>query len=347
MHGNIPACPKHLSGMRMLATLVLGAIGFAAAAGCDDKARIIVVHADSLSGPFSEVKKVFEAEHPGVRVDLEPFGSVLACRKLQAGVPCDVIAPGGPASVRRTSGAQKTGDLEHRLCHDRGIVIIKSSKSRYNTEITPDNWFEILTRPDVKVGAADPTLDPCGYWTRLMWELADRHYDPTGAGAKKGEGRHNCEPPQVAARMAAKCSAEFTRPDSQQLISLVEGSGGWDYAFVYKAQAEQQRLSYVPLPPEINLGSLAPAHVKGYSRAKLTVAGTDIVRVGEPLVFGISIPTSAREPALAEAFIAFVLSDRGKAICRQAGMPMLDKPISREQAMLPNSLRSMVHAVPE
>jgi molybdate/tungstate transport system substrate-binding protein len=310
------------------------ALGLLLAAGCDDdRRRIIVVHADSLTLPFTAVKKAFEEAHPGVEVALEPLGSVVACRKLQSGAPCDVIALADPALFDEMLAPQGLAEWSVGFATTE-IVIIKSTRSRFNAEITPDNWFEILARPGVKVGVADPAMDPCGYWTRLMWRLADEHYGRTEPGRRISEA------------MAAACRPETTRPDSQQLISYVVGEGGWDYAFVYRAQAEQSRIAFVPLPARINLGSRAPEDIAFYRKAAFEVPGAGISRTGRPVTFALGVPTIARNRADAETFVAFLLGDRGRELCREAGLPVPDRPWSQRPERLPEPIRPLVGPPP-
>jgi molybdate/tungstate transport system substrate-binding protein len=310
---------------------VAAALAAALVGGCGAKPeeKVVVLCADSLGRPFAEVKKTFERDNPGLRVTVEPYGSVVTARRIQEGVPCDVVAladtmlfdemlyPGGHASWFIA------------FCTNE-IVVIQSTRSKYNTEINKDNWFEILTRPDVKVAAADPTLDPCGYWSRITWRLADLHYGRTEPGKR------------ISDRMEAACAGANTQPDTASLISRVEAAGGWDYAFVYKAQAEQARIAYLSLPAEINLGHAG--HAEFYNRVEYEIpkSKTKMVRRGRPLIFGLSIASGARNAAGAEKFTAFLLSETGRDLCRKQGLPMLDKPWSPTPEKLPAGLRGLV-----
>jgi molybdate/tungstate transport system substrate-binding protein len=288
--------------------------------------RVIVVHADSLARPFAEVKRAFEAAHPGIEVALEPYGSLVACRNLESGAPCDVVALADRRLFDELLIPKGLASWYVAFCCEE-IVIIKSSKSRFNAEITADNWPDILTRPGVKVGVADPAIDPCGYWARLVWKLADK----APAYAKYSA------PDAPLSKKLEAATRDFVRPDSQMLIALVDGVGGWDYAFVYKAQAEQMRLSYVRLPPEVNLGSDKPEHLRGYAEARTAFSrGSQTVeRMGERITFAASIPASARAPAEAEAFLAFLLGPDGRAACRAAGLELLAHPWAAQSEKLP------------
>ena len=121
--------------------------------------------------------------------------------------------------------------------------ILYTEMSTGSSELTADNWFDVLSRPDVEVQAANPHHDPCGYWTHLCWRLADRYYPASAGGGT------------IYERMMGKCGpANERRADAQQLLHLVESVGGVDYAFVYRSQALQHNLPFQRLPPQINLG---------------------------------------------------------------------------------------------
>jgi len=300
--------------------------------GCgEDRTRVVVVHADALARPLAELKHAFEAENPDIEIAVEPIGSVVACRRLQSGVPCDVVALADPQLFDEMLAPKGITDWYAGFAGTE-MVLIKSAKSRFNAEINSTNWYEVITRRGVKVGCADPTTDPCGYWTRIVWKLADLHYGRTEAGNR------------ISEQLAAVCTPEMTRPDSQQLIQYVQGAGGWDYAFVYKAQADQLRVDYVPLPPQINLGSAA--HAAQYAKVSFDAPEIGLHRAGRPLAFALSIPTVARQPAAAQRFVAFVLSEKGRKIASDAGLPMLDKPWARPVGKVPASLAPLITGSP-
>jgi ABC-type molybdate transport system, periplasmic component len=60
------------------------------------------------------------------------------------------------------------------------LVLCYTDKSAYAKEITSNNWFDILLRKDVDFGYAEPNLDPCGYRTLLMFQLAELFYKKPG-----------------------------------------------------------------------------------------------------------------------------------------------------------------------
>jgi molybdate/tungstate transport system substrate-binding protein len=87
----------------------------------------------------------------------------------------------------------------------------------------------------------------------------------------------------------------------------------------------------VELPPEINLSD--PKLARWYSEARVHIPGahraaSDSVEfVGEPIVYALTIPTSAPHPRTAQAFVRFIFSPEGQAILKDNGFTVLEKPL--------------------
>ena len=54
--------------------------------------------------------------------------------------------------------------------------IAYTQTSRYAEEINASNWYQILARPDIKLGIPDARLDACGYWALMLLSLAESFY---------------------------------------------------------------------------------------------------------------------------------------------------------------------------
>jgi molybdate/tungstate transport system substrate-binding protein len=187
----------------------------------------------------------------------------------------------------------------------RNRMVITYTKGR----ITADNWFDVLTQPGVEVGRSDPKLDPAGYRALLVWQLAERYYKKPG----------------LAGRLLAAAPARNMRPKSADLTALVQ-TGDLDYAWEYESVAQAAGLSYLALPKEIDLSD--PSEAGAYREVAVRV-DTVLVR-GEPIVYGLSIPTHAPHPGTARRFVEFLLSADGRAILRREHLDALDMPIRVE-----------------
>lgn len=56
------------------------------------------------------------------------------------------------------------------------LVLCYTDQSKFAAEVNADNWHEILARPGVVWGHSDPNLDPCGYRSLMVIQLARREF---------------------------------------------------------------------------------------------------------------------------------------------------------------------------
>lgn len=290
---------------RRLLILLLGLLA-AVPFGCGSgKEKIRVFAADSLSASFGELESEFEKLHPDRDVLLDIRGSV----QLTQLVPLrrvDVVAVADYRLIEKILHPEHSSWVAKFATTE--IVLAHTTSSKYQAEINADNWFDILLRPDVAYGIADPALDPCGYYTRLAWKLAEKHYFTS-----KGKSR------PLYDQLVAACPPKHIAIDALRLISESLSMNRVDYAFVYRVHARDLNLPHTLLPKEINLGQMAleghyatvRALVPNYRGGTETMTGTTIA-------FGISIPKEPANLAGAQAFIRFVLSEQGQAILRRS-----------------------------
>jgi len=60
------------------------------------------------------------------------------------------------------------------------LVLAYTSTSKYAAELNSNNWYQIISRPDVAFGLTDPRIDAVGYRTLMLLGLAASYYnDPT------------------------------------------------------------------------------------------------------------------------------------------------------------------------
>ncbi|HEV2290760.1 MAG TPA: extracellular solute-binding protein [Gemmatimonadales bacterium] len=271
---------------------------------------LTVYTAGSLARPFRELLDSFRVAQPGVVPAQVNAGSVeLARRIVDLGQVPDVYATADIDVIPRMLVPHAT---DWYLAFARNEMVLLHARSSTGADsIDAANWWRLVTAPGVRVGSSDPALDPSGYRTLLVFELAERHYHVPG----------------LAARLRSALRRRYIRPSETDLIALVE-TGELDYAWSYRSLAVAAGLPYVALPPEIDLGS--PADSALYAAASVRVglrAGTDSMEVrGSPILYGLTIPRSAPHPARARAFVRFVLSPAGRAILARSGLTPLKHP---------------------
>jgi len=278
---------------------------------------LVIFHAGSLTVPMEELAKAFEAKY-GVEVRLEAYGSVAAVRQVvDLGRKCDLLALADYRPILKLMWPDLAGWCVIFATNE--MVIAYTNRSSYSGEIGPDNWPEVLLRPGVRFGRSDPALDPCGYRTLLVWELAEIYYNRPG----------------LYEDLLSKCP-EATRPKSHDLAVLLE-TGQLDYAFLYKSVAVQCGLEFVDLPDQIDLGHEEFASF--YARAIVEVEGLGEIR-GEPIRYAFTISKVAGHPDLALKFVLFMLSDEGRSIIESCGQNTLKPCLAVGYDNLPEELKA-------
>ena len=229
--------------------------------------------------------------------------------------PIDVVATADAAlipmlmtGVNDPETGRPYADWYIRFASNR-LALAYQPGSKYAGELTADNWPELLARPDVKVGIADPRFDAAGYRAFMAVALAQERarrytYFP---GLFKDQFTQpvtlflddqlaTVTVPEVLETRSG--SHIILRGASIQLIALLE-SGDLDYAFEYESVIRQHGLGMLRLPDEENLGSTE--HEAGYSRVQVNLDFRRFATVkpkfrGERIGYGITIPANAPHP---------------------------------------------------
>ena len=296
----------------------------------EPKGVVTMFHAGSLTGPFVKMEQEFEAKYPGVDLQREPSGSNQAARKISdLKKPCDIMA----------SADYKV--IDELLIPDYAVwnvrfatnqlVLCYTDKSRYASSINANNWYEILQKKDVVWGHSDPDLDPCGYRSLMVLQLAENFY----------------EKPGLYNDIIANRPKENIRPKSVELVSLLQ-TGNMDYAWEYLSVAVQHGLKYVILPDEINLGNYRCDSL--YEKAVVNISGktpgSTMQIKGISCTYGVTLVKNAPNREAAVAFLQYMLDpEGGLAVLKEMGQPPFVPcrvPSEKMKDMLPAEIQNLV-----
>lgn len=300
-----------------LVLVLFATLGFA-------KQNITIFHAGSLSVPFSQIEKAFEAKYPQFDVQREPAGSRACARKIvDIGKPADVMASADYKVIDNLM-IPKNAKFNAQFVTNE-MAIAYTLKSKYSNEINAKNWTKILLKKDVRVGHSNPNMDPCGYRSMLVTKLAEDFYKEPNFFKKLfgyGESYTNGE---------EDTSKIIVRPKETDLLGLLE-AGVYDYLYIYKSVAAQHGLKYITLPPEVSLKSarLKDEYKKVSFKINGKTPGTWIVKKGAPMVYGITVVQNDKSPITKDGavkFVNFVLSDEGQAIMKKNGQGLINPPV--------------------
>ena len=311
-----------LTGMLILA--------WAGAANAELSGKLIIFHAGSLSVPLEQMEKAFEAAHPGVDVLREAGGSTKMARLIsEVGKPADIMAS-ADYKVIDNNLIPKHAEWNIRFATNQ-LVLTYTDKSRYAEEITPENWYEILQREDVVWGHSDPNLDPCGYRSLMVLQLAERFYGVEG----------------LYEALLANRPEKNVRPKSVELVNLLK-TGNMDYAWEYLSVAVQHDLMYVKLDDHINLGNYAYDSMYEQAEVKVTgkKPGTWITKKGQSCTYGVTMTRDAANPEAAVRFLEYMLDPEGglKILERLGQPPFVPARVPSQEVYraLPEPLRPLV-----
>ena len=271
---------------------------------------VVVYDAGSLARPLKAALDSFAAR-TGAVVQQENAGSLETARKLtDLGRIPDVIALADYEVFPRLLVPSQT-TWYAQFARNR-MVVTYTDRSRFAGEITSQNWAQVLSRPGVQVGRSDPNLDPAGYRALIVFQLAER-------------AAHE---PGLAAELTAAAPPKNMRPKSADLTALVQ-TGDLDYAWEYESVAQEAGLRYVRLSDQLDLSS--PADSAFYAQATVRVTGrtpSDTIEFrGEPIVYGLSVPTRAPHGGAGARFLVFLFSEAGRRIVRAEKLDVFDQPI--------------------
>jgi molybdate/tungstate transport system substrate-binding protein len=180
-------------------------------------------------------------------------------------------------------------------------------------------WYDALATPGLRVARTDPAADPKGYRVLLVLELAEKFYKQPGLSQKLLGDQEN--PDQILPEESA--------------IARLE-TGDIDALWVYSTEAASRGYDVIPLPPDIDLGE--PAHASDYATTSVTVAGKTYR--GAPIVYAVTIPTSAHNPAGGAAFVAFLVGPQGRALQKKAGLVSIAPMLGGDASAVPAELKT-------
>jgi len=321
-----------------------------------------VFAAGSLIIPFDHLEKAFESRYPNIDVQAEYHGSIQVMRHVtDLHEAVDVVATADASLIPMlmyTTQNPQTGkpyaDWYIKFASNH-LAIAYQPQSMYASEINPDNWYEILSRPDVKVGIADPRFDASGYRALMVFALANNAYHQPDIFKKMFTGKfaylitifqdEDLSTITVPEIVDPKSGSNIViRGASIQLIALLE-SGDLDYAFEYESVIRQHNLAMVHLPDVLNLGEVDI----DYSKVQVNLdfrrfASVQPVFRGERIGYGITIPSNAPHAQEAALFIAFLLGPEGRAVMEADYHPLFNPALGIDCANIPVELQLLCTA---
>ncbi len=314
----------------MLFLLCMSIVSLSTFAFAGPSGTLTMFHAGSLSVPFAAMEKAFEAKYPDVDLQREAAGSQKCARKItDLCKPCDIMASADYTVIDKLL-IPGHADWNIRFATNQ-LVLCYTDKSAYADKVNADNWYDILQKKDVVWGHSDPNLDPCGYRSLMVMQLAEKAFKKPG----------------LYQGLLANRPKENIRPKSVELISLLQ-TGNMDYAWEYLSVAVQHNLKYVVLPDEINLGNYKydPTYQEVFVEVTGKEPGSKMIIKGQSCTYGVTLIKNAPNREAAIAFLQYMLSpEGGLKILKEMGQPPFIPcrvPTAEMKKYLPDELQQLV-----
>jgi molybdate/tungstate transport system substrate-binding protein len=323
----------------------------AAVVGVRTSPQLNVCHAGSVGAALAEVEQAFKVQHPDVVIADVSGGSVALARKLATGVQaCDVYASADYLDIDRILKPAGIADYTIVFAQGRMVLAYLTTDPRAQgvaatgdfrppaaiPDAAPD-WYQKLLAPDVRVGGAHPFLDPGGYRSHMILELAQKHY--------RVANLYNDLLEHYAVVPAA------SSPDAAATPTLGRDFS-FQFSYEHSAAAAARRnpeYRYVHLPDRIDLS--ASSNAVYYAQASVTLPGLGIAGAAPSITipasraaWGVTIIKKGTNQEEALAFVGLLLGPIGTAALNANGPSPVTPAVVRpdDYKRIPQTLQALV-----
>ena len=234
---------------------------------------ICVLSAGSMRHAFPPIIHAFEQE-AGIAVSLTLGPAGLLRERIEAGEPFDLFASANMAHPQRLA---PIGLAEDAVCFARNRFCVVA---RADLGLTTENFLEVLSRPDIKIGTSTPVDDPGGDYAFEVFDRVEANHPG------KGEAMRSRARPLVGGRKSAPMPAD--KPNGYLIAD-----GEVDVMMSYYSNAR-----LLEADPAFSVVAIPDAFLPN-------------------IEYGVTIRRSAAAPV--KSLRDFLLSERGQAILREAG----------------------------
>lgn len=242
---------------------------------------IEVFHADSLAGPMSALKKAFEANNKGVTINLTSGVSRELADRILKGETCDVFAPSSPAVADDLMSKKIAGSNQ-----DAASWYVVFSANEMAVITAKGNPLQIrqvtdLAKPEVKFIRVTGDKDLA---TGRTIEFLKR--------AAKLEGR-----PELAQKIIDAAIGDPSKPTSvpDTVRAVRDGRANAGVVYYSAAVAARNDVDIIRFPADVNMS--------------------------EAIRNAALVPSTAKNPQEATAFIGFLLTPEAQRILTDTGQP--------------------------
>jgi len=195
--------------------------------------------------------------------------------------------------------------------------------------------YSIVLAPSSKLGITNPNTDPEGIDALMELQLAGI-FENRSPGYYLNQFNALNESGAVVENLAG----------SSLIAYLQSGQIYYDIA-IFKSAAEAYNLSYVILPPQINLGSVLYGGYYRQASTVITVNGVSLEARGGPILFSMTIPRGYADQGLAAQLIVYMISQPGRALMAGYGLsPLPAAMLYGNASEVPEPLSYLINSTP-
>jgi len=326
------ACGSNNNGKTNTAAVVrtasptpAAAVSSPAAPPSNAKVTLTLFGAGTLANPFDAIDKAFSAQYPNVTMQAQFGGSVKEVKQVtDLGQQADLVAV-ADYSVIPTYMFGQGGKTRYANWYagfvSNAITFVYTDQSKGAGTVTPQNWYDVLSQPGVRIGRSNPDTDPSGYQTLQMLKLAESFYNKPG----------------LSDAILKNAPNTYIRDTETELIGALQ-AGEIDYLAIYKSDALQHHFKFIDLPADINLSD--PTKAAAYAGASVQTQAGNVQ--AKPIIYAITVPNNAPHSDWAERYVAFVLGPQGQKAMSDAGFTLLSPAPAKPIEAVPQALRPLV-----
>jgi len=283
---------------------------------------LLIDAAGTLQVPFNGiVNNVVRPQYPTLSYNYIFEGSRLAANEItQANKSFDIYASADYQIIPEQLIPSHAS--WYIVFASNAMSVVYTNQSKFANEITPENWYQVITRPGVVVGVSNKDTDPSGAQAIIMLQLAGLLY------YQNSSYLYN----QLYVTKAAKNELIIV-PTETTLDAQLE-TGAVDYVLTYSSEAVSHKLQSLTLDPKVNLSDLSQAD--WYAKANVTVNGKQMT--GAPILYDLTIPTDSPDTSMGVAFIKALFSSQGQEILNESGLRPLNPVWVYNQSAVPNDI---------
>lgn len=295
-----------------------------------------IIAAGSLAPILPAFASTFANQTPGVSDPISAQlyeGSGTAATSLAGGQqPYDVFVAADfrtiPSDLEPT--ASTVASWEVVFAADPMVLAYAPSDSALGG-INATNWPAKLMQAGVLLGAPNASTDPLGYNAIFTLELED-----AAAGLNGSLYAHFFHGAEGSLATPTSATVQI----SENVAATALSSGEADAFLLYRSYAIADHLTYLDLGSAVDLSATGSANVSHYQTATTTVlSGTSTKLVkGAPVLFSVTVPSTATSELLGVAFTAFLLSNASQATWAGYGFDPLPVEWSDHPSALPAAL---------